>query len=235
MPLRSEDWDIEYPDPVDDDLLSEAGLDTSRPGKCIHMIGLTAWRIGPLYADLYNTIYAVRRTPETYIQTVNSLEARLRAWQDSHPPEIVRGDSGSNESEGRVFALYLQIWALEFRLLLRHPSVSMTTDQAFNAESMKICVDSARQMLNVVVQLQKLKSLDTTWYNTSVYVMAITITLFAAWEKRDRTTAAELATLRAEIDTWLDIMGEMGALLGKAFRTLSSFSTNRPRIWNSSP
>lgn len=234
-PLRMEDWDVEYPDPIDDDLLTEAGLDTSRPGKCIHTIGITAWRIGPLFADLYNTIYAVRRTPETYIQTVNSLEARLRVWQENHPPEIVRGESGFNEQEGRVFALYLEIWALEFRLLLRHPSVSMTTDQTFNAESMKICVDSARQMLTVVGQLQKFKSLDTTWYNTSVYVMAITITLFAAWEKRNEITTTELASLRSEMDTWLDIMGEMGALLGKPSKPLSPCDSNIFRVWHSSP
>jgi hypothetical protein len=220
MPLRSEDWDVEFPDPIDDDLLTETGLDTSRPGKCIHMIGLTAWRIGPLYADMYNTIYAVRRTPENYIETVNNLEARLRAWQANHPPEVVRGESGFNEQEGRVFALYLHIWALEFRLLLRHPAVSMTVDPVFNAESMKICVESARQMLDVVVQLQKLKSLDTTWYNTSVYVMAITITLFAAWDRRSETTTAELSTLRTEMDTWLEIMGEMGNLLGKSTSSL---------------
>jgi Fungal specific transcription factor domain len=216
MHLKAADFDVEHPEPIDDDLLSEAGIDTSRTGKCIHSIGLTAWRMGPLFMELYDTIYAVRRTPETYIQTVNGLEAKLRAWQDSHPPEITKGESGFNEQEGRVFALYAQIWACEFRLLLRHPSVSMTTDPAFNAESMKICVETSRHMLDVVIQLQKLKSLDTTWYNTSVYVMAITLTLFAQWEKRFETTAAELAALRSEMDTWLDIMGDVGALLGES-------------------
>jgi hypothetical protein len=216
MPLRTEDFDVELPEPIEDDMISEAGIDASKTGKCIHSIGLTAWKIGPLYAELYSTIYAVKRTPETYIQTVNNLEAKLRAWTESHPSDLVKGQSGFNEQEGRVFALYLQMWTLEFRMLLRHPSVSMTLDPHFNAESMKICSDSARQMLNIVVQLQKFKSLDTTWYNTSVYVMAITLTLFTQWEKRNETTAADLATLRAEMDAWLDVMGEMGALLGRS-------------------
>lgn len=215
MPIRYQDYDIEHPEPIDDDLLSENGIDTSRTGKCVHSIGLQAWKIGPLFMEMYDTIYAVRRTPENYIQTVNSLEAKLRAWTESHPPEITKGESGFNEQEGRVFALYLQIWALEFRLLLRHPSVSMTLDPVFNAESMKICVDCSRQMLEIVTQLQKFKSLDTTWYNTSVYVMAITITLFAQWEKRNEITAADLAALRADMDAWLDVMGDVGALLGK--------------------
>jgi hypothetical protein len=107
----------------------------------------------------------------------------------------------------------------------------MTLDPAFNAESMKICLEGSREMLNVVVQLQKLKSLDTTWYNTSVYVMAITLTLFAMWEKRNEITATELAGLRQEMDQWLDVMGEMGALLGKLCRFYVRYATNRFRMW----
>jgi hypothetical protein len=230
MPLKLIDFDIEYPDLIDDDFISEAGIDTSRPGRCIHSIGLTGWKLSPLFMELYDTIYAVRRSPETYIQTVNRLEAELQSWLDNRPSEIIKGESGFNEQEGRVFALYAQIWALEFRLLLRHPSVSMTLDANFNAESMRICLDCSRQMLNIVVQLQKLKSLDTTWYNTSVYVMAITLTLFAQWEKRNETTAADLAALRAEMDTWLDIMGEMGNLLGGSLSSFAIYITDSFRI-----
>lgn len=226
MPLRLADFDVELPELIDDELISEAGIDTSRTGRCTHSIGLTAWRMAPLFMELYDTIYAVRRIPETYIQTVHKLEADLRAWQASQPPEITKGESGFNEQEGRVFALYLQMWALEFRLLLRHPAVSTTLDPAFNAESMKICLEGSRQMLSVVVQLQKLKSLDTTWYNTSVYVMAITLTLFAQWEKRHETTATDLATLRGEMDQWLGVMGEMGALLGKFDSVHTTYRTN---------
>ena len=70
-------------------------------------------------------------------------------------------------------------------------------------------------MLSVVRQLQKYKSLDTTWYNTAVYVMAITTTLCSQFEKRDEISAADLAALKEEMDMWLDIMGEVGNLLGK--------------------
>lgn len=214
MAFRLEDLDVEMPEPVDDDLLSENGLDTSIPGKCSHDIGLQAIRILPLYMELYSTIYAVRRKPETYIETVDRLEAKLRQWRDGLPADLVKGEAGTNEQEGRVFALYTQIWTLEFRLLLRHPSVSMTQDAAFNAESMRICVESSRQMLRVVLQLQKYKSLDTTWYNCAVYVMAITTTLFSQYDKRGDTSAADLAALREEMDRWLEIMGDLGALLG---------------------
>lgn len=214
MVLRSEDFDVELPEPMDDDQLSEHGLETPPSGKCYHDIGLQVYKMLPLYMEMYSTLYAVCRRPESYISTVSSLEAKLREWKEGLPRDLVKGEAGQDSQEGRMFALYAQAWALEFRLLLRHPSVSMTTDASFNAESMRICVESSRQMLSVARQIQKLKSLDTTWINSTVYVMAITTTLFGQWEKRNETSAADLAALREEMDMWLDIMGDIGAYLG---------------------
>jgi hypothetical protein len=234
MPFRPEDFDVEMPEDVDDELLTENGLDTSRPSKCLHNIGLQAIRLLPLFMELYSTIYAVRRSPENYISTINRLEGKLRTWREGLPPDLVKGEAGENEQEGRVFALYAQMWTLEFRLLLRHPSVSATTDTAFNAESMRICVESSRQMLSTVRQLQKYRSLDTTWYNTAVYVMAITTTLFAQWDKRNETSATDLAALREEMDIWLDIMGDVGQLLGIGNLSTGKAITNNSRLWQSS-
>lgn len=218
MALKLEDFDVEIPDAIDDDQLSEAGLATPPSGRCYHKIGLQVIKLIPLYMEMYSTIYAVRRNPEAYIATVSSLEGKLRDWKDGLPPEFVIGQVGQDSQEGRMFALYAQAWVLEFRLLLRHPSVSMTTDASFNAESMRICIETSRQMLSNVRQIQKLKSLDTTWYGSAAYVLAITTTLFGQWEKRNETSAADLAALREEMDLWLDIMGDVGAYLGSGTR-----------------
>lgn len=212
MPIRLEDMDVEMPEPLDDELLSENGLDTSRPGTCAHEIGLQAFGMVPLMIELYGTIYAVRREPETYIATIIRLEAKIRAWKNGHPPSIVT--AGPSEPD-RVPALYLVMWELEFRLLLRHPSVSMTNDVGFNAESMDKCADASHQMLGVVRELQKYKSLDTTWYQSAVYVMAITTTLFAQWNKRGTTSAGDLVALEVDMNKWLEVMGEVGSTLGK--------------------
>jgi len=214
MMLKHEDFDVEFPEAMDDELLSEAGLDTSTPGVCQHEIGLMAMRLVPLFIDLYSTIYAVRRYPENYISTVKSLEAKVQAWKESLPLKLqVHNQPIGTSSAFRPFALYAEMWVLEFRLLLRHPSVELTDDKDFKAESMRACSDCAREMMNVVLELQTLNALDTTWYNCAVYVMAITLTLFATHDKKD-ATHAEIAVLRSDMEKWLGVMGDVGRLLG---------------------
>ncbi|KAG9249253.1 fungal-specific transcription factor domain-containing protein [Calycina marina] len=214
MILNLEDFDVEVPQPVDDDLLSEIGLDTSRPGKCAHEIGIISYKMVLLFIDMYSTIYAVRAKAEDYIPTVQRLEAKLQEWREQLPAELARGEFGSSEMEGHVFALYAQVWALEFQLLLRHPSKTGTDDPNFNSNSIKICVESSQQMLKAVQALRKYKSLDTTWYQVSVYIMAATVTLYDKLENRDTTTAAELASVQEDTASWLDVLGEVGELIG---------------------
>lgn len=215
MAMRLDDFDVEIPDPVDDELLSEKGLDTSKPGKCLHHVGLSAFKIVPLFIEMYTTVYSVRRNPEAYVSDVHRIEARIRAYEDAVPPEL-KGDADGDENESHVYPLYVKLWVLELRLLLRHPSMSVTADANFNKESTRICTETSRQMLGIVHKLQKFKSLDTTWYNAAVYVMALTTTLFTQWNKRGDTSMADLAALRDDMAIWLDIMEEVGNLLGKS-------------------
>lgn len=228
MILRLEDFDVEMPEPIDDELLTTHGMLSKPPGKCLHVNGLCVYSMSLLYLEMYNHVYVARRNADSYIATVNTLEGKLHAWKESLPPELT--DAEGTDQETRVFAWFARFWELEFRLLLRHPSVSMTSDPAYHAQSMRICVESARQMLGIVRQLQKYKSLDTTWTTSAIYVMAITTTLFAQWEKRDTTTPADLAALREEVDLWLDILGDVGRLLGR-LPGISRTPTNMLRFW----
>lgn len=213
MPMRLDDFDVEIPEPIDDELLSEKGLDTSKPGTCLHHVGLAAFKIIPLYLEMYTAVYSVRRNSESYVSDVHRIEARVRAFEDAIPPEL-KGEVDGDENEKQVYPLYVKLWVLELRLLLRHPSMSVTADPNFNKESTRICTETSRQMLGVVRKLQEYKSLDTTWYNAAVYVMALTTTLFTQWNKRGDTSMADLAALRDDMDIWLDIMEEVGNLLG---------------------
>ena len=222
MPLRVEDFDVEIPEAVDDDLLSEEGIDTSKVGKCSFRVGIEAFKVEPLFMELYNNVYAVKRSPHNYVQVVRSLENKVQKWCDQWPAELTQ-ESALNDQEGRVFALYINMWALEFRLLLRHPSLSLTDSQEFNSENLDVCLECARAMLHNVRQLQKYKSLDTTWYNGALYVLAISTMLFGQWERRDQMTSADLAKLRDDMYVWLDIMGDVGGLIGQSAKPQSSW------------
>jgi hypothetical protein len=222
MSLRMEDYDIEIPDPISDEQLIHDGTNGLSQEKCLHKVGIHAFQIVPLYMELYSTIYAVRRRPEKYVLTVNALEAKLQAWEDALSPELVNGQ----EQEDRVFTLYSQVWADEFRLLLRHPSMSMTNDETFNAESLKTCAKSARKMLAAVRKIQEFNCLDTTWYNTAVYVMALTTTLFVEYERRDTISRPEVESLKVDMGAWLEILGNVGQLLGISNLFLWRYVTN---------
>lgn len=207
MRIRTEDFDCELPKYLSDESLEE-GCDT--PSQDFpHAIGLEAIKLVPLFIDLYSVIYAVHKKQGSYESVVNDLEARLRAWKEALPVKLTK----AQEDQG--FGLYTQMFQLEFRLVLRYPSIWIPgTDEAFNAESMRICVESSRQMLGVVRKIQKIKSLDSTWCNAAVFTLAITTTLIAQWKKREESTSADLAALKEEIDLWLNIMSEVGKFLG---------------------
>lgn len=208
--LRMEEFDVEIPESLDDDLLTEDGLDASRAGTCLHEIGLQAMRLIPICMDMYSTVYAVRRDPANYIATVTSLESRIAAWKQSIPAHLTLAEAHHRD---RMFAIYAEIWFLEFRLLLRHPSAEMTTDKRFKAESMQVCLDCSTRMVNLVTEIQAWNSLDTTWYNTAVYILAITTRLFANYEKSN--TEQDILELQEEMAKWVSILREQGQLLGR--------------------
>ncbi|CAD6571612.1 MAG: hypothetical protein ASARMPRED_004654 [Alectoria sarmentosa] len=217
MALRSDDWDVELFEAIDDDLLSEAGIDTSKPGKCNFLVGHQASRMIPIYMDLYNSIYAVKRSPQTYVNTVRRLEGRIRDWMEQWPQEL-REESACDNELGRVHSQYLAIWGLHARLLLRHPSLSLSTSAEFNSENLTVCMEVSQKMLNHVKQLRRYMSLDGTWQTTALYVLAVATSLFGHWERRDQMTSVSLASLREDMDSWLSIIGDMSNLLGSGRR-----------------
>lgn len=213
MALRPDDFDVEIPEALDDDLLSENGLDTSRQGKCGFLVGIEAYKVELIFMDLYSNIYAVKRSPKSYIESVRRLDTRIRQWSEQWPTELLP-ESASNDEEGRVHAQYLNIWYCEFRLLLRHPSLSLTSSAEFNHENLTVCMEMSQKMLHHVKQIQRYRSLDTNWQNAALYVLAISTTLFGHWERREELTPEILARLKSDMGSWLSIMGDVGDLLG---------------------
>ena len=232
--LRSDDFDVELPEAIDDESLTEDGLDLSRTGSCNFLIATNCFPVIPIYMDVLSNIYAVKRAPQAYVDTVLRIEKRLTDWQATWSPEL-RQDSVSNNELGRVHAQYLALWPLQIRLLLRHPSLSLSTSPEFNEESLTICMDVSRSMLHHVKRLQKYKSLDGTWQTGSLYVLAMATSLFGHWERRAQIDTKALAALTEDMHSWLSIIGELSSILGLHFSlTMVRHADCIDRIWKTS-
>ncbi len=213
MPLTLEEFDVDFPIAIPDEFITEEGvMDPSKIGHCDYHAGIMAFKAVPLYMEMYSKIYGVRRDPKKYVSVVRELEGGLQSLLNELPDELRVENLRTNN---QVFGLYVQAFCLEFQLCLRHPSVCMTDDPKFCADNTRICEVTAKKLLGVVGALLKMKSLDTTWYQLAVYVAAIFSMLVAHWERRYDTTPEEVATLRVDMALWLDVIGEIGNLMGK--------------------
>lgn len=214
MPITLEEFDVEFPVAVSDQYITDEGIaESSKVGNCEFLVGLTGFRMVPLYLEMFSSIYSVRRDPSKYMDVVRGLEEGMQAIQHNLPDELKVDTCKPGQ---QMFALYTQAMGLEFYLCLRHPSVCMTTDAKFCAENTRTCEDTARKLLDVVTALLDLKCLDTTWYQLSVYVAAIFSSLVAHWERRFDITPNEFGTLRTEMKLWMRVVNEIGMTLGKS-------------------
>ncbi|KAH7156760.1 hypothetical protein EDB81DRAFT_685443 [Dactylonectria macrodidyma] len=213
MPITVEEFDVGFPEPIADDLLSEDGVDRSQTMPCIFEVGINSFKIVPILMTMFSNIYSVRRDTKNYVNIVNALEAQIKNWDDELPGRLKLGHAEQDE-HSRMSALYMRSFLLEFRLLLRHPSVGMTTNKKMMAQNTGICEDVAREMLQVQLEIQRLKCLDTTWYQLSLYAASIFSMLVAHWERRFETTPEAIVVLKSEMRSWLGILEETGCLLG---------------------
>ncbi|KAH9828484.1 Activator of stress 1 [Teratosphaeria destructans] len=210
MPLRFEDFDIEIPDAVDDNLPGEQ--DMTKWKRCSWRAAIQGFKLLKILMQVCSTIYTVRSSSVPYEVNVRQLEKDLQAFQAQVPPELAGGPQ--TREEDRVSALYLQVSAAECELLLHHPALCRATSTQVVGANLDLCLAASNKMLHAAAQLKQLKSLDTTWYYGTDFLAAIFTTLFALTEKRDQMTSANLQQLRQDMDSWLEIMGEVGKLLG---------------------
>lgn len=219
MAMRLDDFDIEFPGAIDDSQISESGIDMSRPAKCSFEVGLAAAKWQILSLELYTTLYTVKRNLNDLPAKRQALEAKLERWYEELSPEMKINPSQSVQMDGQgmVFALWLQMLYLEFRMLLYHPSIDINDSAKSYRSSLEICQQTANQMRWSLGQLMQLRSLDTTWYNASVDVMAITVTLFAYYERKDELSYSDVEDLSNQMDQWLVIISAVGGLLGEYY------------------
>ncbi|KAK4504236.1 hypothetical protein PRZ48_005152 [Zasmidium cellare] len=209
MPLRMEDFDIEIPEPMQDNLPEEANL--SEWKKCSWRAGGEGFRLLKIMMRVYATIYSIKSTGQ-YETNIKVLEKDLDEFQAQVPLEL-RGGPETKE-EDRVSALYLDMSVAECQLLLHHPSLCRSATAQTMSSNLDVCLHWSGRLLACAIQLKTLKSLDTTWYYSTDFLAAIFTTLFAWTERREQMTSTDLQSVRNDMDQWLDVMGEVGNLLG---------------------
>jgi len=230
IPLRLEDCDIEMPEPKPDLLPGESAETAWR--RCSWSPALTGFKLLRIMMQVYASIYSVKSTGQ-YEATVRTLEKELETFHDDIPPELQGGPQ--TQDEDRVSALYIKISAAECQLLLHHPSLCRSSSQQVMANHLDICLEANTKMLAAAKTLKELKSLDTTWYYATDFLAAIFTTLFASNERRDQMTSADLQRLRQDMEEWLDIMGEVGSLLGKLGTEAAPSQPGSPAASTSGP
>ena len=208
MPLRLEDIDIEYPDPMNDNLPDE-------PQKCSFNLGIQCFKATSVCLQMYSTIYAIRAPNRSYEPSVRKLERELRYLCEQIPAEL--RDPAQTMNEDVVFAHYVKLWHAEIDLSLHHPALCRSSNKEFMRGNVDHCLRAASAMLHHAYQLHKIRSLDTTWVSVTVYIAAIFTTLFAWAEQISRMDIEDLAKLRVDMSQWLEIIGDSGVFMGKSF------------------
>lgn len=213
MPFRLEDVDIEFPEPVSDAMPGE-------PAKCSFLVGVQVCKLTSLFSQMYSGVYTVRRDPSQHETTVKRLEEYLEKWRSDLPHEL--SDPSHCEGEQKVCALYIQFFDAEFQLLLHHPAVCLSSNPSFVEWNSNICLMAATKMLQVLEQLKAFNSLDLPWINLTVYLSGIFTTLFVQSQRQEPISLIEMEKLRRDMSIWLDIMGELGRILGSGNRLQDS-------------
>ncbi|KAG5982555.1 hypothetical protein E4U55_001742 [Claviceps digitariae] len=213
LSISVQDFDVDFPEPIADELLLDDGVDTTRTLPCPYEVAICGYKMIPMMMEMYTNMFSVRRDQNNYKAIVTALEAQAANWE-SELPESLRLSASRVHDHETLGPLFARSFLLEFRLHLRHPSLATTDDKDMVTENTRICEEAAREYLETVEQLSKMKALDTTWYQMSIYCVAILSMLVPQWERRFEITQKEVTKLRTEMDRWMNIVKEMSLLLG---------------------
>lgn len=212
MPISMDDIDIEFPEPLSDCLPGEeANLTHFR--QCSFQVGIQVAKYTVLSSKLYGTLYAVNRSSRSYEDTLKHLEDGIQQWREELPSELK--DPARASQDDYIFALYLEYWHQEYRLLLHHPAVCRSRDPEVINSNFDKCLSASQKMLHVCMEMRKLRSLDIPWINAVVHIAAVFTTLFIYFQRKDQLSSVDMTKLRNDMDQWIDLMGECGQLLGK--------------------
>ncbi|KAI8932280.1 hypothetical protein NX059_010477 [Plenodomus lindquistii] len=221
MPLSPEDIDVEFPEPMNDCLPGEeANLDEAH--RCSFIVGIQVAKYNSLELELYKTIYAVRHSPQVYVENLRRLQAKIQQWKEEIPHQL--RDPSQASVDDHIFALYLEYWHQSYHLLLHHPAVCRSTDPAIINSNLDKCLDASQKMLHNCTEMMQMKSLDIPWINTVVYIAAAFTTLFVSSTRKEQLSPVDMTKLKGDMAMWISVIGECDQFLGSAGKLRSAIS-----------
>jgi hypothetical protein len=224
MPISNEDVDVEFPEPINDCLPGEDGLDSFH--QCSFQVGIQIAKYTVLEVDMYKLMYSVKSSPTAYVERLRRLEAGIRQWKEELPFEL--RDPSQASPDDHIFSLYLEYWHQAYNLILHHPSVCPSVELIIVNSNLDKCLDASEKMLYNCSEMMQKKSLDIPWINTVVYIAAIFTTMFISSMRAEQMTAVKMTKLKMDMTTWINVLGECDHFLGKC-RACAGYSQS---IWN---
>ncbi|KAJ4333393.1 hypothetical protein N0V95_009438 [Ascochyta clinopodiicola] len=211
MQISNDDIDVEFPEPMNDCLPGEEA-NLSPFHRCSFQVGIQIAKYTVWELDLYKTIYAIRYTPRSYVESLKRLEAGIQQWKEELPYEL--RDPSRALQDDHIFALYLEYWYQEYQLLLHHPAVCRSVDPTILSSNLDKCMDASEKMLHNCTEMMHKKSLDIVWINTVVYIAAVFTTLFISSMRKEHLSPVDMTRLKGDMITWINILGECSQLSG---------------------
>lgn len=221
MPMDMSDLDIEFPEAILDEEISEQGILGNRSGRCTFWIGLQVIRQVPLWVDLYNNIIKVRKPASEYTQHLEILDTRIIEWKAQSDADFAKETMDGNLQVASSFA---QTWFAEYRLLLHHPHLCTSKDPQVLESNLEICHDASLSLLQIIQALfEKFRGADFTWHSTVVYVLAAGMSIEYYQQRQQQLTPEIFKNMQQELSDWLKVMKGAGAVLGSGDQLLKFF------------
>ena len=217
MMLRREDFDVELPSPFVDSV-PPGGQKSSQKSQMVPSNAM--FEMLELCLDTFNTIYTIQPLAD-YEGIISRLEARAQEWTENMPPGLQLGTPENETPQNRIYALWMNNWAAEFHLVLHHPALCRSSNPEFIAQNTEKATQAAFRVIQSIQALRAAKMLDTTWINATTYIAAVFTLLFVYWERRDGITLQNLQDLRNDMEVCLEVMRDVGELLGKTWHLVS--------------
>jgi Fungal specific transcription factor domain len=208
LPLRMQDIDVEFPEPIPDALPEEANLTDIE--KCSFLVSIVGTKLIALMAQLYSNCFAVRRNSQTYEADLAQLEREHQIWQKNLPPELANPSNAPTSI--RIPSIYCRLWDLEFQFFLHHPVLN--NQPHYNTANLMKSLDVCEQFLPLIDELRAAQCIDSQWVFVSLLLAVIFTILFVYDVRGKEVTEEELKKLQTDMHMWQVILAEIGELQG---------------------